>query len=382
MSASFIPSLKHMTLAKTTIAICRDSEIRCFINELNFLWDKTAGEDKWKGLMDKAEEKINELPVPPQLHQCILALIKPISLEIARWKYDHLKILGDKFDFQSCRLFWAPEGTVDRKKTAEMLILNKNICIINRFFLACCYCRQNDVEEIWNIMCPTERILIYNEKDYYSNVIFWRSWLESKGAIVWVELLEQLLNRIYPDTICNYHKYLIWLRGFFDKLTTEQQKVGIWYTVIHTFKDHDNFRFCISQLNEEKRELVFKEYPLRLLRFFLDWPYQSLFSEAAEQMWKYLDKSDFRYLLYFIIYNRIVADWYDFDYVNLLKDFWWHSPKHLKDYIKNDTIYEAVKMVIYHEFPQHFPKEKIIQISFSVELPYSKFSLLREGDFL
>ncbi|GBM93098.1 hypothetical protein AVEN_125265-1, partial [Araneus ventricosus] len=71
MSAKFVPPLKHRTLATTAIIICNDLEVRCFINELNFPWDKNAGKDRWKHLLDKADEKISELHLPPQLHQSV-----------------------------------------------------------------------------------------------------------------------------------------------------------------------------------------------------------------------------------------------------------------------------------------------------------------------
>ncbi|KAF8792638.1 hypothetical protein HNY73_004210 [Argiope bruennichi] len=347
MTASFVPSLKHMILARTAVTICEDPEVRCFINELDYLWDKSSGKSRWKRLMDKAKEKVSEIPVPPPLHQCILALIKPISLEMARWKYDHFKILGDNFDFQSCRLFWMPEGIIDRQKTAR------------------------EINSRWKYM---------HRKTLFHG-IFWFARLQKDGVTYWSELVHKLVNHLYPSTFCNYQKNPLWLRYFFDKLTSKEKKQCIEFTVNNTFKDHDNFRFCISQLNEEQREAVFKENPLRLLRFLLDWPYQSLFSEAAEQMWKYLQKRDFRYLLHFIIYNRIVADWYDFDYINLIKDFWHQSPTHFKDYIRNDLIYEPLKMVISHDLTKRFPKVEIIQTSFYVDPPNEKFSLLREGDF-
>ncbi|CAL1269426.1 unnamed protein product, partial [Larinioides sclopetarius] len=179
MSASFAPSLKHMILAKIAIQICNDSEVRCFVNELDFLWDKIAGEDRWKDLLGKAAEKISELNLPHQLHLSVLGVIKPIALEVAKWKIDHLKVLGDKFDFLTCELYWKPEGIIDREKTAKMLVLNKNLCDVNRFFLACCYCLENEVQNIWKFMTHTEECRAYNSNFFC--VTFWCSWIDRKG---------------------------------------------------------------------------------------------------------------------------------------------------------------------------------------------------------
>ncbi|GBM81768.1 hypothetical protein AVEN_106593-1 [Araneus ventricosus] len=380
MSATFLPPLKHRTLANTAIIICNDPEVRCFINELNFPWDKNAGKDRWKHLLDKAAKKISELHLPPQLHQSVMALIKPIALEIARWKSDHLKVLGDKFDFISCQLYWKPEGIIDREKTAKMLVRNKNLCKANRFFLACCYCLEDEVKRTWNFLGPEQEYRTFEKN--FSCIIFWRLWIQGKGAINWSQLSQHILHQLYPSTFCNYRDNPLWLRCFFDKLTPEEKKRCIANTVNNTFKEHDNFRFIISQLDENQRESVFKENPVRLLRFFLDWPYQSLFSEAAEQMWKYLQETDFRRLLHFIIFNRIAAEWYDFDYVNLLIDFWRQSPKNFKGYIKRYSIFEPVKMVICHDFLKLFPMQEIIQSSSRIEWPNDRLTLLRDGDFL
>ncbi|XP_055939139.1 uncharacterized protein LOC129968858 [Argiope bruennichi] len=370
MTATFLPSLKHMTLAKIAITICKEPEISCSIYELDYLWDKNIREGRWKRLMEKAEEKVSKLHIPPRLQQNILAVIKPISLEMAKFKHDHLYFLGNRFDFQRCRLFWTHEGILDRQKTIQVLIRDEHICIINRFILAICYFLETDAKNML-------KHIDFSDFDLTNEQIFWISFARKYSN--WSEIALQFGYYLVSDPALNCHLNSFYLRCFLDRLTPYNKKLCIENTVKKTYRDHDNFRFCISQLNEEQRESVFKENPLRLLRFLLDWPYQSLFSEAAEQMWKYLRGREFRYLLYFIIFNRIVADWYDFDYVNLLKDFWQQSPEHLKDYIERDSIYEPVQMVIAHDCTKPLPMKEIILTSFHVAPPNGRIPV-RECD--
>ncbi|GIX99030.1 uncharacterized protein CDAR_518971 [Caerostris darwini] len=90
-----------------------------------------------------------------------------IEMEILKWKYYHDEFLNKKlFEFFLTRKHcWTSLGTIDYKKTAELLVRGPELDIVKRYKLACVYCLCDDIQSIWESLPEKVQNLFYNKKD-------------------------------------------------------------------------------------------------------------------------------------------------------------------------------------------------------------------------
>ncbi|GFT45141.1 uncharacterized protein NPIL_96651 [Nephila pilipes] len=121
--------------------------------------------------------------------------------------------------------------------------------------------------------------------------------------------------------------------------------------------DYEDFHFCFMRLKPNERYDILRTYSYDILEYFLDWPLQNEFLEVADRMWSYISPHDFIKIFHFIIYQRIMIGWEDYDYIHLLKEFWKLSPANLKEKVMEDTIYKILHPIITHN--SFFQKEQL-----------------------
>ncbi|GFY38441.1 uncharacterized protein TNIN_352191 [Trichonephila inaurata madagascariensis] len=85
-------------------------------------------------------------------------------------------------------------------------------------------------------------------------------------------------------------------------------------------------RFCLSRMSADHREQLLTRFPAKVLSIYLFWPYHNFFLDAANKVWDRLPEDHFVCLLHIIICQKIAALWKDFDYVDLLRQFWQKAP--------------------------------------------------------
>ncbi|GIX99033.1 hypothetical protein CDAR_518991 [Caerostris darwini] len=121
----------------------------------------------WRtNIEDKVKEKVSRLLLPKRMKEEISLLIPPIGAEILKWKYYHNEFLNEKlFEFFLTRkLCWTSLGTIDYKKTAELLVRSPKLDIVNRYRLACVYCLRDDIQSLWESLPEEYQNLFYNKK--------------------------------------------------------------------------------------------------------------------------------------------------------------------------------------------------------------------------
>ncbi|GFT64552.1 uncharacterized protein TNCV_649461 [Trichonephila clavipes] len=114
-------------------------------------------------------------------------------------------------------------------------------------------------------------------------------------------------------------------------------------------------------MGNEDRKAVFKTSCLQILQLLLDWPLQGEFLNAAEHLLPYFTEIDFIVILNIIVYERILLHRKDFNYIDLLKEFWSLSPSHLKEPINIYPIYEPLMLIINFPVDEIFPSEQLLQ---------------------
>ncbi|GFT74383.1 uncharacterized protein NPIL_282981 [Nephila pilipes] len=302
-------------------------------------WDMTTSFPPFKTWTDLVEKKMSSFLLPRKLQPEMLDMIRLVSLEIDKWIKEHSLILNNSTEFTraaQCYFQWNSLGIIDRIKTARTLITNESLNIDDRKILALHYGLMDD-------------FLAYRSKGL------------TRGKIIDMHLppIVRRPGEIWkPFTGESDFNYIAqW--NFFNKSTPEQKLECLKTILYKGCMLYENFLFFLSQIGDEEREVIFKEYPLKILMYFMDWPFQCQFLEAARQLLPYLNITEFQRVLYVILYERIMIGWKDFDYISLLKEFWSQSPTILRQQMETHFLYKNLKFTMNFSENENFPYDII-----------------------
>ncbi|GFT16887.1 uncharacterized protein TNCV_3193541 [Trichonephila clavipes] len=306
----------------------------------------------WK---DAIREEMSSLGIPVVLQDDVITLIKPMNLEVTNWMEDHDEIISEN---QECFLEFCfnADGTVDRIKTANLLIHSKRLSVTTRFMLACQYWSSWDVLTFFKKLRKREKFQI---KKKYSKVNKKLNQHE-ENVLKWIELYdEDCISESQPWGWC--YEYFNWTdvslqSRLLDDLPEEYCKILLDETFEEMDKEHIG-RFCLSRMSADHREQLLIRFPLKVLRIYLFWPPYHYFLDAVSKVWNLLTEKHFTCLLHIIICQKIVNLWEDFDYVYLLRQFWHRSPDRLKQCVKETNIFEILMEIVKHGFhPKNIPR--------------------------
>ncbi|GFY39511.1 uncharacterized protein TNIN_315361 [Trichonephila inaurata madagascariensis] len=281
---------------------------------------------RWEELVNK---RISSLP--KLLQQELLDVIRLVSIEIDKWIKYHSLIWARsshiarhfQYEFQ-----WNSLGKIDQERTAMKLILNKRLPTRDR----CTLCVLYDLTDMIPLQekVPDEIIQTYRRR-------------------------ELPISMAFAGIKINYLKR----KDMFATAGCKQKMLFLGDALLRECLQYEDFLFYLSHLKDYEREAIFKYYGFKILRmYFLEWPLQSKFLSAAEQLLPHLNEEDFCDLLKIIVYERIMLGWEDFNYIDLLKEFWSLSPLHLKEYIMAlGPFYVAIMFIINFPVGGNFPNE-------------------------
>ncbi|GFU48793.1 uncharacterized protein TNCV_4468411 [Trichonephila clavipes] len=296
----------------------------------------------WEEIVSK---KISRLPLPHIIKSELMSVIRCICLEIDRWEKDH----KDSFELDFLNLqnyiCWTPQGKIDRINTAKSLVNDENLPISQRYNLARHYVFVEDVISI-------SKKMNYVDKFPASRLDF----------LVW---LDYETNKTGETSLCCRFnaKILVPLnfRALFS-LVKPTQKVR-WYNSFINLKyiEYEDIHFCFSLLKKNEQENTLRQYSSKILQYYLVWPLQNAFLNVSKNIWPYMSIGNYIDILQFIIYERIMIGWKDFDYVGLMKEFWRQTPNNFKELVKKEKIYQVLLPVIRCELFKRFPNEVILE---------------------
>ncbi|GFS68380.1 uncharacterized protein TNCV_3000611 [Trichonephila clavipes] len=328
-------TLKEITLVKLVTGFVNNPKIRRKI--------VCSKEKLWKRFITK---KLSVLDLPLTLQEEIMALIKPITVDVDFWRKDHKGIF--KANKESCLKFcFNEDGMVDRLKTAELLIHSKRLNVRTRFVLACQYWSRWDILNFFKNLPKATRINILRryKKGKKLNK-------HEKKVRIWIKQYKRKLfteSRPWGDRFrLNWNCVSVQSR-ILDFLSPENKNVYFNAVFERTNKMHVG-RFCLSRISADRREQLLTRFPAKVLSIYLFWPYHNYFLNAVNKVWDRLSEIDFIFLLHIIICQRIIALWKDFDYVDLLRQFWEKSPDHLKQFVEGTEIFEVLMEILNHGF--------------------------------
>lgn len=311
---------------------------------------------KWKKFI---EEKVSFILLPNSLEKDLLNFVRHISLEVMKWLNTHSKILHDASALRSS-VQWKSRGFIDREETAKSLIRNEKLSLRERYALASFYCFKDDAVNLWGQLTWGEKYLVGYD---YPSLGVWNKWMKGE-RIDWESLADYRVwigeNNI-PDNRSWKFFFYLGVRTLFPKLSCEKKVQWLHNSLKEEIIDYEEFLFCVSHIENHEKENFFKEYPFHVLVYFLDWPLQGEFFEVADHLWTKITGMMFFLVLHFIIYEKIVKEWSEFNYFQLLKRFWCDSPIHLKEYIQTRNIFEVVMIAIDCQNKSSFINEEVVK---------------------
>ncbi|GFT86811.1 uncharacterized protein NPIL_227601 [Nephila pilipes] len=337
----FVPSLEDIAVAKIAVDVYSDPAVM----EMEMVSKIYKTPDKrWKPII---ENLIPSRIYHKQLQRKIIAMMRPISYEYMLWKCSYVYFTGGQDPLPN-DLHWKSDGTIDRLETANLLIESATFPMTQRFRLACNCWLEEDVLKVWDKMdTRLQEALIESysceHRDQYCafheievNVHKWIRWYEKRFENISREENWFLSYGLNSAFLHGYHP---------QKLKPGEQQCFVKHA-LYEYALPDDIRGCILLTEIGQRAELVKLRPYEVLQAFLLSPWQSLFMEMANHAWEHLSETCFLCLLHVLFCQRILLNWKDFDYVQLLQDFFNKSPDHFKEFVKDHEIYEPIILLI------------------------------------
>ncbi|KAF8789804.1 hypothetical protein HNY73_007714 [Argiope bruennichi] len=345
---------------------------------------------------------VGDLCLPEPIREPLVNLLNPIFRETYKWFKYHEEFLKSKHSSFYCpeyakHLHWTHMGTINYRKTAESMIHDEKLDINWRFKLACLYCLDEDIQNIWQKMSPLNRKCFYNNGQFPNDtreiIIFWTCILKGR-----VDKLESYLvglvghySSIYQQAFELFSKngYETATQYFFEKLTCEEKDASLVRTaeyvaeyVNHSFQPYtDVFCYLLSQMNAEQFQNVLENSSCAILRSFMDWPRQDAFLEVAQLVLPCFVEEDYDDLHFFLsvkfkcIYNPS----------KLFRNVFLITPKifrHSTYYL--DDFFERKDTEIFKFMFRNMDPEETLELFLSGKALHNCSKLVKEGkwDFL
>lgn len=316
-----MPSLEHIALVKVVAALWNGYNARALIEEFSFPLQEVGKIDAWEKIEAGISQKVPQLSLPELLHEKVLGIIKPIGLEIFKWMEYHCR--GSFFYINlPNELCWTPQGTIDRRRTAQMLVRGESLDVTMRYKLACIYFLEDDIWKLWNEIPEARNNAFFYEEYPTKEEHQW------KTVCVWTKEMKQEWNRgmslsfSYQSLIgsCAEEGNKAAAEYFLPKLPPRERDISLATTVDYT-QDPLVLWYLLCEMNDKQQIEVLKEYHYKVLQCFLNWPLQGLFMETANRVWELLTETQLYWLLLEIA-QKINANYKDCDYEGLFGELW------------------------------------------------------------
>ncbi|GFT41113.1 uncharacterized protein NPIL_173441 [Nephila pilipes] len=282
-----------------------------------------------------------------------MGIIEVLVKEIANWCSCHRSFLIEgNLDYWNI-LQWYSHGTINRLETARALIQDKNINIGQRFNLACAYYMEAYVRALWKNMSPGYRHFFTITKLHNRSRMFWVEALQTNTPFNWSAITLSLMssNISIHESSSFFYMDFLGLLQLLPKIKNPESRYksildSIGRKELHPF----DFYLCLSQMEDYRLDLMFiclsMDQRLCVCKTFLHWPLQVLFLDILAQL--SINMSEVFYLdLFRIVLNeKFNTEWFDYNYVDLVKQIWSSLPVYIKSRIEEAKIFLCLKKVL------------------------------------
>ncbi|GFT16858.1 uncharacterized protein NPIL_184921 [Nephila pilipes] len=292
----------------------------------------------------------NYHPLPNKMGNKLVHLTFELWLEIGDWyleNEDELLISDTYFDVRNI-LSWRSTGVIDGIETARGLIRNEALNIMHRFLFACEYYFEEDAQKLWTNMLECDRLEFRMKWQNHEDKRHWLSALENRTALDWEQIT---LNARDDEFFITNRKGIAY---FWTRLQDQEIRynciVCCLEIVIRILSPLDLY-FFLFQLKADELNDVFTRLPKYLLHnafeSFLYWPLQIIFLDMVNSLKPYINGEIFCSLTC-VLLDKLESRWQDYDYVDLLKNFWNLLSSQYGSFVEKQKILDKiVKYVLY-----------------------------------
>ncbi|GFU03302.1 uncharacterized protein NPIL_237771 [Nephila pilipes] len=348
MFPRFWPFLQLMAQVGVAKGILRNFEFR------NVLPDFLC-EDGFTDLLS-LHQILSSLHLPHDIKNCTMGIIEALGKEISNWCYCHCVFFIDADLDYWHRIQWYSHGTINRLETARAFIRDENISIGHRFNLACAYYLEADVRTLFQNMSLSYRKYFSVRKVEYRSRMFWLDALQTNTSFNWLEIsLAVLTDNFSIHNSCNFfHKNCLGLLHAFPKLVNTKARIrsilsSLGSKELHAF----DLYLCLSKMEDRHLDNLFDrlstEQQISVCMSFLHWPLQGLFLDVLELIRRNLTEDFYLELFGIILYENFNTKWFDYDYVDLVKQIWSSLSDYIKSRIGQNRIFPCLKQVLNHD---------------------------------
>lgn len=328
--SAFLPSLKHIAL----INACTSFWTPVHSYKLNSFEEFS---NRWYEIEHRIKQNVRQLNLPKTLKKQILCLIKIIGCQIRKWMEYHDQnmsiLLADDF----C---WTQGGTIDKKKTAEIILKNEALPAPTRYKLACIYCLDYYIPVIWKEMREWQRFKFNHFRCSDPLITYWTCITAGK---------EQKLNQFIRNTTGHdnytpaHFAFMVAEESgnvdaseyFWQKLTPEERCLSLVTTTAElTRKCRETdfahaFFYLLSKMVEEDQAEVFEGCAVGVAKCLTDWPWQRFLLQTLNRIPTRLQETYYKKVLYCIALKQS-PDCRDCIYKELFAEVWKQMPNFIK----------------------------------------------------
>ncbi|GFT03751.1 RNase H domain-containing protein [Nephila pilipes] len=290
----------------------------------------------WETLLKIWLQKVSNFPTV--LQKRVLGLVRPLYYEIEVWRENHFELLHAKVDFES-HFIWTCDGRIDWFRTAKSLIEDENWSTRKRFKLACLHYLHHYLTPLWNQLSEPQRRSLYRFCTNSPQLQFWTQWIKDGAHENAVWFSYDFIERIIENNYINNVGSLLHVISMMSSADQEQ--------MLHDIVD--NMSICTEvlplffKMNQTVQLAVIEIHALQLLIYCSNWPWQSHFMDIARLSWTYITKKDFVFLIQYFLYEKIAVEYQDYDYIELVKEFYSSSPSHFQSKVKKNFIFRPLR---------------------------------------
>ncbi|GFS68005.1 uncharacterized protein NPIL_193581 [Nephila pilipes] len=345
MIPRFWPSLQLLTQVRVSKRLSRNFEFR------NVLPDFLS-EDGFTDLLS-LHQILSSLHLPYEITNRIMGIIEALGKEISNWCYCHCVFFIDAdLDYWD-RIQWYSHGNINCLETARAFIREENINIGQRFNLACAYYLEADVRTLFQNMSASYRKYFSMMKYQFKSRSFWLDALQTSTSLNWSEISLAVVfdDFSFHDFGSVFHRNCLGLLELFPKLVHPEARLrsilnSLGSGELHAF----DLYLCLSKTEDPHLNNFFTrlstEQLLNICLSFLHWPLQSLFLDILGHFGRNMSVEFYLGLFKILLYEKFNAEWFDYDYVYLVKQIWSSLSHYIKSEIERDAIFPILKQVL------------------------------------
>ncbi|GFS56132.1 uncharacterized protein NPIL_436931 [Nephila pilipes] len=302
----------------------------------------------YKQINSTDKQKYSTLPT--KIQKTLAGIVMALGLEIVSWYNPMRTYLNKKLDIRNI-LSWSSIGFIDRFETVRVLIQNKDVMIKYRFFLACKYFFEKDVQKLWAIMPEANRTYFEVVYKHSISIQYWLKALTNSTTLDW----EQMLHSIGEEKFFNQN--FLGIRYYFAKLPGPEIRQRCILTHLKCkWINYSDVYLCLSQLNDEELNSIFtrlsRTHLYYVFRNLLQWPFQFMFLDVIKSFKSHITEKIFHDLIIFILNEKINKARHDHQYVDLLENFWNSMSPHFGYFVERN---EKLKTVLQYVFDAPVP---------------------------